>query len=129
MESVVVTLPGHLVETNTEADIIYEWPKDIAGNLNIVVFVVPLTILKLMTGIQKANTLLPWNLSDRIIIQTVIILDGSGIRNLKSIPGNYVAAIDILDLDNVKWPGEPNETQPIVGLRYVKIRPSKRRSY
>ena len=78
MGSAVGTSPGRLVETNSQGDIIHEWPEDAAGTLNILEkqfnphglsvdfnkkiiltsdFVVPLSILKPTTGIIRADTL------------------------------------------------------------------------
>jgi hypothetical protein len=94
MGSAVGTSPGRLVETDAEGNILHEWPEDVAGTLNILEqqfsphglsvdwnkgliltsdFVVPLSILKPTTGIQRANTLRLWNLSSRTIISTITI--------------------------------------------------------
>ena len=55
-------------------------------------FVVPLSILKPTTGIQRANTLRLWNLDSRTIISTITIPDGQGIQDVKFIPGNKESA-------------------------------------
>jgi hypothetical protein len=94
MGSAVGTSPGRLIETDANFDIIHEWPEDVASTLNILGeqfsphglsidwnkrliltsdFVVPLSILKPTTGIQRANTLRLWNLDARTIISTITI--------------------------------------------------------
>ncbi len=94
MGSAVGTSPGRLVETDSNFNIIHEWPEDVAGTLNILGeqfsphglsvdwqhdvlltsdFVVPLSILKPTLGIQHANTLRLWKLSTRTIISTIEI--------------------------------------------------------
>ncbi|KAK3181266.1 hypothetical protein K4F52_007409 [Lecanicillium sp. MT-2017a] len=115
MGSALGTSPGRLVETDAKGNIIHEWPEDVEGTLNILGeqfsphglsvdfdkgliltsdFVVPLSILKPVSvlGIQKANTLRLWNLSDRRIISTITIPDGGGIQDVKFIPGNKESA-------------------------------------
>ena len=92
MGSAVGTAPGRLVETDAEGNILHEWPEDVNSTLNILGeqfnphglsidfekniiltsdFVVPLSILKPTTGIQRADTLRLWNLEDRSIISTI----------------------------------------------------------
>ncbi len=94
MGSAVGTSPGRLIETDANFNIIHEWPEDVDGTLNILGeqfsphglsvdwnkdiiltsdFVVPITILKPTLGIQKANTLRLWSLSDKKIISTITI--------------------------------------------------------
>lgn len=94
MIAAVGTSPGRLVETDSNFNIIHEYPEDVGGLLNILGeqfsphglsvdfekniiltsdFVVPITILKPTLGIQKANTLRLWNLSQRKIISTITI--------------------------------------------------------
>lgn len=88
------TSPGRLVETNSQGDIIGQFPQDAAGNANILKdnfnphgltvdfdknilltsdYVVPLSILKPSLGIIKDNTLRLWNLQKRTIISTLTI--------------------------------------------------------
>lgn len=94
MGSAVGTSPGRLVETDAGGNIIHEWPEDVQSTLNILEqqfsphglsvdfekkiiltsdFVVPLSILKPTTGIQKADTLRLWDLDSRKIISTITI--------------------------------------------------------
>lgn len=94
MGSAAGTSPGRLIETDAEYNIIHQWPEDVDGTLNILEsqfsphglsidfdndvmytsdFVVPYTILKPTTGIQRADTLRLWKLSDRTIINTIDI--------------------------------------------------------
>jgi selenium-binding protein 1 len=94
MGSAVGTSPGRLVETDADGNILHEWPEDVDGTLNILEkqfsphglsidwekeivltsdFVVPLSILKPTTGIQRANTLRLWDLKTRTIISTITI--------------------------------------------------------
>ncbi|KAI9167929.1 selenium-binding protein [Paramyrothecium foliicola] len=114
-EGAVGTSPGRLVETDAQGKIIHEWPEDVEGTLNILGeqfsphglsidwdkgliltsdYVVPLSILKPVSaiGIQRANTLRLWNLSNRKIISTVTIPNGGGIQDVKFIPGNKESA-------------------------------------
>lgn len=86
--------PGRLVETDSNFNIIHEWPEDVPSVLNILGeqhsphglsidwdkniiltsdFVVPVTILKPTVGKQSANTLRLWNLEKRSIIATLTI--------------------------------------------------------
>jgi hypothetical protein len=109
MGSAVGTSPGRLVETDANFNIIHQWPEDVAGTLNVLQdqfsphgltvnydkqialssdFVVPLSILKPTTGIQRANTLRLWNLASHTIISTITIPNGQGIQDVKFIPGN-----------------------------------------
>ncbi|RDI86869.1 hypothetical protein Vi05172_g3083 [Venturia inaequalis] len=113
MGSAVGTSPGRLIETDANFDIIHEWPEDVAGTLNILEkqfsphglsidfannvmltsdFVIPLSILKPTTGIQRADTLRLWDLKTRIIISTITIPNGGGIQDVKFIPGNKESA-------------------------------------
>ncbi|UNI16577.1 hypothetical protein JDV02_003003 [Purpureocillium takamizusanense] len=115
MGSALGTSPGRLVETDAKGNIIHEWPEDVEGTLNILGeqfsphglsidferdviltsdFVVPLSILKPVSalGIQKANTLRLWRLSDRKILSTITIPHGGGIQDVKFIPGNKETA-------------------------------------
>lgn len=55
-------------------------------------FVVPLSILKPTTGIQRADTLRLWDLEARTIISTITIPNGGGIQDVKFIPGNKESA-------------------------------------
>ncbi len=96
MGSAAGTAPGRLVETDSNYNIIGEFPAvtDISGTLNIVEepfnphgltvdwnkniiltsdFVVPVTILKPSLGIQHDNTLRLWKLDTRTIISTITI--------------------------------------------------------
>lgn len=113
MGSAAGTSPGRLVETDAAGNIIHEWPEDVDGTLNILGeqfsphglsidwnkrviltsdFVIPLSILKPTTGIQRANTLRLWNLDSRTIISTITIPNGGGIQDVKFIPGNSESA-------------------------------------
>ncbi|KAH6895995.1 hypothetical protein B0T10DRAFT_435413 [Thelonectria olida] len=113
MGSAVGTSPGRLIETDSKGNIIHEWPEDVDSTLNILGeqfsphglsvdfekniiltsdFVVPLSILKPTTGIQKADTLRLWDLESRTIISTITIPDGQGIQDVKFIPGNKESA-------------------------------------
>ncbi|KAE8452053.1 hypothetical protein EG329_002218 [Mollisiaceae sp. DMI_Dod_QoI] len=113
MGSAVGTSPGRLIETDSNFNIIHEYPEDVAGTLNILGeqfsphgltvdwdknliltsdFVVPITILKPSLGIQHANTLRLWNLDLRTIISTITIPNGGGIQDIKFIPGNNESA-------------------------------------
>lgn len=94
MGSAVGTSPGRLIETDASGNILHEWPEDVQSTLNILEkqfsphglsidfkkkiiltsdFVVPLSILKPTTGIQKADTLRLWDLDSRKIISTITI--------------------------------------------------------
>lgn len=94
MGSAVGTSPGRLVETDSNFNIIHEWPEDVPSVLNILGeqfsphglsidwnkniiltsdFVVPVTILKPTTGKVSANTLRLWDLDKRSIISTLTI--------------------------------------------------------
>ncbi|QKX57567.1 uncharacterized protein TRUGW13939_04685 [Talaromyces rugulosus] len=109
MGSALGTSPGRLVETDADFNIIHEWPEDVEGTLGILAeqfsphgisidwdrnyiltsdFVVPLSILKPSTGVIRAQTLRLWNLESRTIISTITIPGGSGIQDVKFIPGN-----------------------------------------
>jgi hypothetical protein len=113
MGSAAGTAPGRLVETDAAGNIIHEWPEDVPSTLNILGeqfsphglsidfdkgialtsdFVVPYTVLKPTTGIQKANTLRLWNINSRTIISTIHIPNGAGIQDVKFIPGNPESA-------------------------------------
>ncbi|KAI4240280.1 MAG: hypothetical protein L6R40_005216 [Gallowayella cf. fulva] len=113
MGSAAGTSPGRLVETNSQGDIIGQFPQDAAGNANILKdnfnphgltvdfdknilltsdYVVPLSILKPSLGIIKDNTLRLWNLQKRTIISTLTIPNGGGIQDVKFIPGNKESA-------------------------------------
>jgi selenium-binding protein 1 len=102
-----------LIETDKDYNIIHQWPEDTDGLLNILGeqfsphglsidfekdliltsdFVVPITILKPTLGIQRANTLRLWRLSDRTITNTITIPNGGGIQDVKFIPGNKESA-------------------------------------
>ncbi len=106
MGSAVGTSPGRLVETDAEGNVIHEWPEDVAGTLNILGeqfsphglsvdfekgliltsdFVIPLSILKPTTGIQRANTLRLWDLDSRTIISTITIPNVSSAPSLPAI--------------------------------------------
>jgi selenium-binding protein 1 len=101
MGSAAGTSPGRLVETDAEGNILHEWPEDVDGTLNILEeqfsphglsinfdkkiiltsdFVVPLSILKPTTGIQRADTLRLWDLDTRTIISTITIPNVSASR-------------------------------------------------
>ena len=88
------TSPGRLVETDSNYNIIGEFPRDAAGNANILAdnfnphgltidwkkniiltsdYIVPLSILKPSLGIIRDNTLRLWNLEKRTIISTLTI--------------------------------------------------------
>lgn len=103
MGSAVGTSPGRLVETDAEGNVIHEWPEDVAGTLNVLGeqfsphglsvdfekgliltsdFVIPLSILKPTTGIQRANTLRLWDLHSRTIISTITIPNVSSASSL-----------------------------------------------
>lgn len=94
IEAAVGTSPGRLVETDSQGNIIHQFPEDSAGNENILEdnfnphglsvdwnknliltsdFIVPLTILKPTLGKVSDNTLRLWNLSARTIISTITI--------------------------------------------------------
>jgi hypothetical protein len=127
MGSAVGTSPGRLIETDANFNIIHEWPEDVGSTLNILEkqfsphglsidwgrkliltsdFVVPLSVLKPTTGIQRADTLRLWDLDSRKIISTITIpnvsgiqatmtsshgltlYQGGGIQDVKFIPGN-----------------------------------------
>ncbi|KAL4951180.1 hypothetical protein BDW69DRAFT_196680 [Aspergillus filifer] len=113
MGSALGTSPGRLVETDAEFNIIHEWPEDVDGLLNVLgeqfsphglnidwerkktltsEFVVPISILKPSTGIQRANTLRLWDLASKKILNTITIPDGGGIQDVKFIPGNKEGA-------------------------------------
>lgn len=113
MGSAVGTSPGRLIETDKDYNIIHQWPEDVEGTLNILGeqfsphglsidfendliltsdFVVPITILKPTLGIQRADTLRLWRLSDRTITNTITIPNGGGIQDVKFIPGNKESA-------------------------------------
>ncbi|KAK3353899.1 56kDa selenium binding protein [Lasiosphaeria hispida] len=113
MGSAAGTSPGRLVETDPLGNIVHEWPEDVESTLNILGeqfsphglsidfeanvaltsdFVVPYTILKPTTGIERANTLRLWNIETRTIISTITIPDGQGIQDVKFIPGNKESA-------------------------------------
>jgi len=145
MGSAAGTAPGRLVETDPAGNIIHEWPEDVAGTLNILGeqfsphglsidfdkgialtsdFVVPYTILKPTTGIQRANTLRLWNINSRTILSTIHIPHGAGIQDVKFIPGNPESAA----LATAVGPGEvwiiypfrtgPDGTQGVAELLY-----------
>jgi len=139
MGSAVGTSPGRLVETDNQFNIIAEHPKltDIPGNLNVLGeqfsphglsvdfaknliltsdFVVPVTILKPTLGIQRANTLRLWRLSDKKIISTITIPNGGGIQDVKFIPGNpdSAAIATAVHLGQV-WIIYPFKTNPANG--------------
>ena len=88
------TSPGRLVETDSDDNIIGEFPEDVDGNANILAdnfnphglsinwdkniiltsdYIVPLSILKPSLGIIRDNTLRLWNLEKRTIISTLTI--------------------------------------------------------
>jgi hypothetical protein len=113
MGSAAGTSPGRLVETDAGGNILHEWPEDVAGTANILGeqfnphglsvdwnkkiiltsdFVVPLSILKPTTGIQRANTLRLWDLDTRTIISTIEIPGAGGVQDVKFIPGNSESA-------------------------------------
>ncbi|KAM0715628.1 hypothetical protein Q7P37_009126 [Cladosporium fusiforme] len=113
MGSAVGTSPGRLIETDKDYNIIHQWPEDVDGTLNILGeqfsphglsidfekdliltsdFVVPVTILKPTLGIERADTLRLWKLSDRTITNTITIPNGGGIQDVKFIPGNKESA-------------------------------------
>lgn len=73
-------------------------------------FVIPLSILKPTTGIQRADTLRLWDLQARTIISTITIPNGGGIQDVKFIPGNKESAA----LATAVVPGEGEiSTHPI----------------
>ncbi|KAI9681754.1 MAG: hypothetical protein M1829_000499 [Trizodia sp. TS-e1964] len=109
MGSAAGTSPGRLIETDNQFNIIGQHPQDVPSTLNILGeqfsphglsvdwdknilltsdFVVPLSVLKPTTGVQRANTLRLWNLQQRSIISTITIPNGGGIQDVKFIPGN-----------------------------------------
>ncbi|PMD62146.1 uncharacterized protein K444DRAFT_525706 [Hyaloscypha bicolor E] len=115
MGSAAGASPGRLVETDSEYNIIGEFPAvtDIAGTLNTVEepfnphgltvdwnkniiltsdYVVPVTILKPSLGIVLDNTLRLWKLDTRTVISTITIPNGGGIQDVKFIPGNPESA-------------------------------------
>ncbi|KAF3932367.1 hypothetical protein ABW19_dt0201284 [Dactylella cylindrospora] len=115
MGSAAGTNIGRLTEWDAAGKLIGEWPGalDVQGLLNNVKdqfsphglsidwekniiltsdFVVPLSTLKPTLGIQSANTLRLWNLSQRKIISTITIPNGGGIQDVKFIPGNKDSA-------------------------------------
>jgi selenium-binding protein 1 len=55
-------------------------------------YVVPYTVLKPSTGIQRADTLRLWDLNTRRITNTITIPQGGGIQDVKFIPGNKDSA-------------------------------------
>ena len=92
------TSPGRLIETDSNYNIIGEFPEDVAGNANILAdnfnphgltidydkkiiltsdYIVPLSILKPSLGIIRDNTLRLWDLDTRTIISTLTIPDVS----------------------------------------------------
>jgi hypothetical protein len=96
MGSAVGTSPGRLVETDSNFDIIGQWPESL-DNLGTIFtnfnphglsidwdadiiltsdFVVPLSTLKPSTGIVHDDTLRLWNLTTREIISTIEIPNG-----------------------------------------------------
>lgn len=108
MGSTVGTAPGRLIETNKDFDIIGQWPQSL-DNINALSqqftphglsidwknnwiltsdYVVPLSVLKPSTGIQRANTLRLWDLRSRRIVSTITIPHGGGIQDVKFIPNN-----------------------------------------
>ncbi|OQD72987.1 hypothetical protein PENDEC_c017G02643 [Penicillium decumbens] len=109
MGSALGTSPGRLIETDADFNIIHEWPEDVEGTLGILAeqfsphgitidwdrnyiltsdFVIPLSILKPSTGVVRAQTLRLWDLKSRTILSTITIPNGSGIQDVKFIPGN-----------------------------------------
>lgn len=108
MGSAAGTSPGRLIETNADFDIIGQWPQSL-DNINALSqqfsphglsidwkrgwiltsdYVVPLSVLKPSTGIQRANTLRLWKLEDRSIVSTITIPQGGGIQDVKFIPNH-----------------------------------------
>ncbi|PWN43935.1 hypothetical protein IE81DRAFT_287912 [Ceraceosorus guamensis] len=108
MGSAAGTSPGRLVETNADFDIIGQWPQSL-DSINALTqqfsphglsidwknnwiltsdYVVPLSVLKPSTGIQRANTLRLWTLHNREIVNTITIPRGGGIQDVKFIPNN-----------------------------------------
>ena len=94
MGSAVGTSPGRLIETDEDYNIIHEFPEDVPGVLGVLAeqfsphglsidwandlimtsdFVVPISILKPSTQIQRGNTTRLWKLSTREIISTITI--------------------------------------------------------
>lgn len=94
IEAAAGTSPGRLIETDSNGNIIHQFPEDVAGNENVLAdnfnphgltvnweknvlltsdFIVPLTILKPTLGKVSDNTLRLWNLSARTIISTITI--------------------------------------------------------
>lgn len=94
------TSPGRLVETDSDYNVIGQFPEDAAGNVNVLAdnfnphgltvnfdknilltsdFIVPLSILKPSLGKISDNTLRLWNLDSRTIISTLTIPDVSQI--------------------------------------------------
>lgn len=113
MGSAVGTSPGRLIETDSNFNIIHQWPEDVEGVLSILDepfnphgltvdfdrqlgitsdFIVPLSILKPTSGKIPDNTLRLWNLATHKIISTITIPDGGGIQDIKFIPGNKEGA-------------------------------------
>ena len=116
MGSAAGTSPGRLIETDADYNIIHQWPEDVDGTLNILEsqfsphglsidfdngvmltsdFVVPYTILKPTTGIQRADTLRLWNLEDRTIISTIDIPEVC--------PSRSITFIGAADFDFPGW--------------------------
>lgn len=115
MGSAAGTSPGRLVETDAEGNIIHEWPEDVAGTLNILGeqfsphglsvdfekgliltsdFVVPLSVLKPTTGIQRADTLRLWDLHSRTIVSTITIPNvSSGPKRVCCIKPSHVPPV------------------------------------
>jgi len=104
--------PGRLVETDSNYNIIGEYPSDLssltrtgdasAGQFsphglcldpeqNIMLssdFAVPKSLLKPSTGVQHADTLRLWNMTSKEILSTIHIANASGVNDVKFIPGN-----------------------------------------
>ncbi|KAM7188935.1 selenium-binding protein [Naviculisporaceae sp. PSN 640] len=143
MGSAVGTSPGRLVETDKNGNIIHEHPEitDIPSTLNILTeqfsphgltvdfdkriaitsdFVVPLSVLKPTTGIQRANTLRVFSLDGYKILSTITIPNGQGIQDVKFIPGNpeTAALATAVGLGQV-WIIYPFRTDPTTGKKGV----------
>lgn len=94
MGSALGTSPGRLIETDANFDIIHEWPEDVESTLNILGeqhsphglsidwekkliltsdFVEPISILKPIPEIRRADTLRLWDLDTKKILNTITI--------------------------------------------------------
>ncbi|SPQ26957.1 759a39bc-94ba-4a0c-b116-5d4f372c6c79 [Thermothielavioides terrestris] len=113
----------------------------------------PVSILKTSLGVKRANTLPLWDLDPKVILNTIIISNAGGIKDVHFIPATrrvpgwsglsistrttgrfayftlttaiHIAALDISDLGDVNRLDDPNEDQPTVGPHHVKIAPDR----